>query len=215
MNRALSGESGEDERIVLNLLNSVDDGAQSQRRIAEELGIALGLVNAYLKRCIKKGFVKVSQAPARRYAYYLTPQGFAEKSRLTVEYLSESFGFFRRAKGDCGRVFEVAKAAGFSRLVLAGKSDLAEIAILCAVEAGVTIVAVVDPRSEEGRFVSVDVCKSYGDAVQAFEAVIVTDVTRGKASFDAAVEAVGAERVFAPALLGLRSSTTKSAGDAA
>ena len=73
MDRTLSN-SEEDERIVLNLLKSVDDGAGSQRRIAEELGIALGLVNAYLKRCVKKGLVKVSQAPARRYAYYLTPQ---------------------------------------------------------------------------------------------------------------------------------------------
>jgi len=45
------------------------------------LDIALGLVNAYVKRSIKKGLVKVSQAPARRYAYYLTPQGFSEKSR--------------------------------------------------------------------------------------------------------------------------------------
>ena len=87
MNRAALGTDGDEERIVLDLLNSVDDGAQSQRRIAEELGIALGLVNAYLKRCIKKGYVKVSEAPARRYAYYLTPKGFAEKSRLTVQYL--------------------------------------------------------------------------------------------------------------------------------
>src|SRR5436190_22361295 len=98
MDRATISNDGDEERIVLHLLNSVDDGAQSQRRIAEELGIALGLVNAYLKRCVKKGFVKVSQAPARRYAYYLTPNGFAEKSRLTVQYLSDSFAFFRQAK---------------------------------------------------------------------------------------------------------------------
>src|ERR1700756_4183948 len=127
----------ENERIVLGLLSSVEtDGARSQRRIAAELGIALGLVNAYLKRCIKKGLVKVHDAPARRYAYYLTPQGFAEKSRLTVQYLSDSFSFFRMAKSDCARTFEAAKTAGFGRLVLAGKSDLAEIAILCAVETG-------------------------------------------------------------------------------
>src|SRR4030081_742517 len=125
MDRALSNESGEDERIVLSLLNSVDDGAQSQRRIAEDLGIALGLVNAYLKRCIKKGLVKVSQAPARRYAYYLTPQGFAEKSRLTVEYLSYSFSFFRQAKADCARVFELAKEQKFQNLLFWGKADLA------------------------------------------------------------------------------------------
>ena len=41
------------------------------------------------------------QVPLNRYAYYLTPQGFAEKSRLTAEYLAASFDFFRRARGDC------------------------------------------------------------------------------------------------------------------
>src|SRR5215468_4889144 len=110
MDRATLSESSEDDRIVLSLLNSVDDGAQSQRRIAEDLGIALGLVNAYLKRCIKKGLVKVREAPARRYAYYLTPQGFAEKSRLTVEYLSYSFSFFREAKADCTAMLAAARS---------------------------------------------------------------------------------------------------------
>jgi DNA-binding MarR family transcriptional regulator len=197
----------ENERIVLGLLNSVEhDGDRSQRHIAAELGIALGLVNAYLKRCVKKGLVKVHDAPARRYAYYLTPQGFAEKSRLTVQYLSNSFSFFRLAKNDCARVFEAAKASGFDRLVLAGKSDLAEIAILCAVEAAVKIVAVVDRRSDDGRFVGVDVFKSYAEVREKFDAVVVTDVTRAKLSFDTAVEACGAERVLAPALLGLRPS---------
>jgi len=203
MDRLLETEH-ENERIVLGLLSSVEhDGDRSQRHIAAELGIALGLVNAYLKRCVKKGLVKVHDAPARRYAYYLTPQGFAEKSRLTVQYLSNSFSFFRLAKGECAAVFETAKASSFDRLVLAGKSDLAEIAILCAVEAAVKIVAVVDPRSDDKQFVGVDVVKSYADVREKFDAVIVTDVTRAKLSFDAAVEACGAERVLAPALLGL------------
>jgi DNA-binding MarR family transcriptional regulator len=202
----------ENERIVLGLLNSVEhDGARSQRHMAAELGIALGLVNAYLKRCVKKGLVKVRDAPARRYAYYLTPHGFAEKSRLTVQYLSDSFSFFRLAKADCARVLDAAQASGFSRLVLAGKSDLAEIAILCAVEASIKIVAVVDPRSDDTHFVGVDVVKSYADVKDKFDAVIVTDVTRAKLSFDAAVEAYGTERVLAPALLGLR-PPTKSEG---
>src|SRR6201985_3122053 len=128
----------ENERIVLGLLSSVEtDGARSQRHIAAELGIALGLVNAYLKRCVKKGLVKVSAAPARRYAYYLTPQGFAEKSRLTVDYLSYSFSFFRQARADCGDVFKTANANGYKRVVVAGVSDLAEIARICALESGV------------------------------------------------------------------------------
>ncbi|QIP01753.1 winged helix-turn-helix transcriptional regulator [Bradyrhizobium symbiodeficiens] len=204
MDRLLEAEY-ENERIVLNLLNCVEyDGKRSQRHIAAELGIALGLVNAYLKRCVKKGLVKVHDAPARRYAYYLTPQGFAEKSRLTVQYLSNSFSFFRMAKGDCARAFEAAKAAGFTRLVLTGESDLAEIAILCAVEASVTVVAVVDPRSDETRFLGVPLVRSYAEISEPFDAVIVTDVTRARASHDAAVDACGDGRVLAPALLGLR-----------
>src|ERR1700732_5490112 len=127
MDRLLTTEhehEHEDERIVLGLLTSVEhDGDGTQRHIAAELGIALGLVNAYLKRCVRKGLVKVHDAPARRYAYYLTPQGFAEKSRLTVEYLSSSFLFFRQAKTDCAQVFAVARGRGFERVVIAGKSD--------------------------------------------------------------------------------------------
>src|SRR5262249_51283838 len=97
----------EKTRIMLGLLESVERGGeQSQRRLASELGIALGLVNAYIKRCINKGLLKVGEAPARRYAYYLTPRGFAEKSRLTVEYLSYSFSLFRRAKQDLSATFE-------------------------------------------------------------------------------------------------------------
>src|SRR6516165_11314689 len=108
-----TAEDEDNQRIMLGLLRSVErDGGQSQRRLAAELGIALGLVNAYLKRCIKKGLVKVSEAPARRYAYYLTPPGFAEKSRLTVEYLSYSFSLFRQAKKDYTSVLDTARGRG-------------------------------------------------------------------------------------------------------
>jgi DNA-binding MarR family transcriptional regulator len=212
MERLLDADH-ENERIVLDLLTSVEhDGERSQRHIAAELGIALGLVNAYLKRCVKKGLVKVRDAPARRYAYYLTPHGFSEKSRLTVQYLSDSFSFFRMAKADCARVLEAAKTRDFRRVVLAGKSDLAEIAILCAVDAGVAIVAIVDPRSDDEKFVGVDVVRSYGDVKGKFDAVIVTDVTGAEKSFSFAVEACGADLVLTPALLGLRPSNKDGGG---
>ncbi len=193
-----------DERIVLGLLSSLETEAdRSQRHIT---GLRFNLVNAYLKRCVKKGLIKVHDAPARRYAYYLTPQGFAEKSRLTVQYLSNSFSFFRLAKSDCAQAFEAAKGLGFQRLVLAGQSDLAEIAILCALEAGITIVAVVDARSAVTKFVGVDVARSFAEVADKFDAALVTDVMRATRTYEAAVAAVGAERVLAPALLRLRLS---------
>ena len=123
MPQAARNEEPDNARIVLGLLEFVErDGAQSQRKLASDLGIALGLVNAYLKRCVKKGLLKISQAPPRRYAYYLTPHGFAEKSRLTVEYLSTSFSFFRRAREDCSSVLNAARARGWNRIALFGVS---------------------------------------------------------------------------------------------
>jgi DNA-binding MarR family transcriptional regulator len=80
--------------IVLSGLTSIErDSTITQRALARELGIALGLANAYLRRCVRKGLVKMRQVPINRYAYYLTPQGLAEKSRLTAEYLAVSLDF--------------------------------------------------------------------------------------------------------------------------
>jgi DNA-binding MarR family transcriptional regulator len=204
MDQTLKPENGGDETVVLDLLNLVErDGARSQRHIAADLGIAVGLVNAYLKRCVKKGFVKVSQAPARRYAYYLTPKGFSEKSRLTVEYLSSSFSFFRRAKSDCTRLFDVAKSQGLGRIVLSGKSDLSEIAVLCAVESGVTIIAVIDALTDQTRLIGVPVVKSFEAIEGPFDAVMVTDVAHARDALDDAVRRFGRARVLVPTLLGL------------
>jgi DNA-binding MarR family transcriptional regulator len=200
-------EESDNERIILGLLESVErDGGQSQRRLASDLGIALGLVNAYLKRCVKKGLVKVSEAPARRYIYYLTPQGFAEKSRLTVEYLSHSFSFFRRARSDCSEVFAQIVADGISGVVLAGMSDLAEIAIICALESGVKITAVVDPKATVSTFVGVPVSPTFDSVPGKIGAVVVTDLATPSPAFEKATKQFGAERVWAPALLGLRVS---------
>lgn len=207
----MAGTTGEgkfeEARIMLGLLDSVErDGGQSQRHLASELGIALGLVNAYLKRCMKKGLVKASQAPARRYVYYLTPQGFAEKSRLTVEYLSFSFSFFRQAKADCSAMFEIARANGQARIVLAGKSDLAEIASLCAQVSGVTIAAVVDPAASEGRFLGVPLVSTFDQVNVAFDAVAVTDLTSPRFTCAEAVRRFGQDRVLVPGLLRVRLS---------
>lgn len=206
MDRPVSGTGAEQERIVLSLLNSLDDGAQSQRRIAADLGIALGLVNAYLKRCIKKGLIKVQTAPARRYGYYLTPQGFAEKSRLTVEYLSHSFSFFREAKADCTRAFAIAKDRGFQSLALFGKSDLAEIAILSAVDSGIEIIAIIDAGPGNSLFVGKPVVANFDDLSVPVDAVMITDLVKASAAFEAATAHYGTDHVLVPRLLGLQPS---------
>src|SRR5262245_31571368 len=141
---------GSEDAILLGVLDAIErDPAVTQRSVARDLNIALGLANAYLRRCIRNGLIKVSQVTRRCYSYYLTPQGFAEKSRLTASYLSHSFSFFRRAREECAGLFAAAVRQGHQRLVLVGDGDLAEIARLVAGDYPVEIgrIVVIGPEA--------------------------------------------------------------------
>lgn len=202
MSRQTPVAEKESAEILLGLLESVErDGARSQRRLAAEVGVALGLVNAYLRRCIRKGLVKVREVPTRRYAYYLTSQGFAEKSRLTVKYLTYSLSFFREAKADCQALFEMARQKGLVRVVLSGRSDLAEIAIICALDCEIEIVAVVGSASNAGRFVGAPLASSFNAITRPFDAVVITDLLDPHASYEDACKRFGEDKVFVPRLL--------------
>ena len=150
----VDGESSLTEaEITLGVLTAIEENhAVTQRSIASGLGIALGLTNAYLKRCIKKGYVKVTQIPRNRYAYYVTPTGFAEKSRLTAFYLSQSFRFFREARGQCEEAFETCVARDWNRVVLVGVGDLGEIAYYCGRERPIELLGFLDPDHAEDSF---------------------------------------------------------------
>lgn len=192
--------------IILGVLNEVQrDSAATQRRIAGNLGIALGLTNTYLKRCIKKGLVKVSQAPANRYLYYLTPLGFAEKAALTAEYLSQSFGVFRTARNDCLEIIEERRRHGWRRIALAGASELAEIFALCAADGKVELVGVVDETAHGRQLAGLPVVAGLAD-LPAFDGVVVTVFKGAQAIHDRLATEIGADRVTAPALLGVMPS---------
>lgn len=185
-----------------------EDDRATQRAISQDLGIALGLTNAYLKRCIRKGFVKVQQIPANRYAYYLTPQGFAEKSRLTAEYLSTSFNFFRSSREQCANLFDECKRRRWTRVALAGCGDLAEIATLCQrEESDVEIIGIINTATDDvaetdvpERFAGLPVVDRLTDLAKV-HAVIVTDIINAQRVFDRLSKAIPPERVLTAPLL--------------
>jgi hypothetical protein len=189
--------------MMLNVLSAVErDSHLTQRRLSRDLGIALGLANAYLRRCIGKGLVKVSEVPLNRYAYYLTPQGFAEKSRLTVEYLTWSFEFFRRARKQCSELLALCAGTGGGRIVLFGTGDLAEVALLSAGEADIEVLCVVDPRALQsrcgGRPVVADIAAAEAlCGERGFDAVMVTDLRDPHRTYQS-VLAIAAARSFPP-----------------
>lgn len=163
-----------EDALTLELLEAIERRSDvSQRHLARSLGVALGLANSYLRRCVRKGYVKIQQAPANRYLYYLTPTGFAEKARLTGRYLQVSFDFYRRASFSCDRALVEGAHCG-RLLMLCGVSELAEIALLRALERGFTVVGTYDPGAEDDWFLGRPVWRT-GDAVGAHDVRLLTD----------------------------------------
>ena len=190
-----------ESKITLGLLNVIEENADvSQRSMASDLGIALGLTNAYLKRCIKKGLIKVRQAPANRYIYYLTPHGFAEKSRLTAEFLSQSFQLFRESRGEMGDLLARCHTRGWRRVALYGVSDLAEIVLLCARDHDIELVGIVGEAGGATEYAGLPVVDA-ATARDSADAVIICDLSNPQAAFDAARARFPADRVLAPKLL--------------
>ena len=200
-----------DAKIMLGVLSAVEENCKvTQRSIAADLGIALGLTNAYLKRCIKKGFIKVSQAPANRYAYYLTPHGFSEKSRLTARYLSISFNFYRSARQQCEELFDTCDQNRWSRVLLCGKSDLVEIATLCLHERPLTIVGIWDPTVPDTSFLGFNILQTIAGA-GTIDAAIICSLKNPQSVFDEVSKSIPSERILAPRFSNISRRTSRAA----
>jgi len=189
--------------ITLQLLTAVhENSAVTQRSISRDLGIALGLANAYLKRCVKKGLIKVRQVPRNRYAYFLTPEGFAAKSRITAEYLSQSFSLFRQARAQYAAIFNQCSQRGWRRVALAGVGDLAEIASLCSAAAHIEITGIIDQKAAVSSFATLPV-EASAARLAPVDAVVITDLRDPQAAYDGLTAIFPLERILAPKLLGL------------
>ena len=186
----------------LDLLSALERGeVVTQKGLTRDIGVSIGLINALIKRAIKKGLVKAHQAPYKRYAYYLTPQGFAEKSRLVARYLETSLDLFRQARDQYTEIFQkIGGRKELKRVVLVGGGELAEIAVLAAVGEEVSLFAIVDPGANVSKRYGVQIAASI-EAVGEVDAAIVTDLKTPQQTYEALCERLAEDRIFAPPIL--------------
>ena len=85
-----------------------------------------------IKRFVKKGLLKLNEAPMKRYLYYVTTKGFVEKARLIKEFVHSSLDFYRKAKIEFEKIFTEIKKSKYKTIILTGTGELTEIAILSA-----------------------------------------------------------------------------------
>ena len=193
-----------EDTATLEILQVIENHKDvTQRHLADSLGVALGLANSYLKRCVRKGLIKVKQAPANRYLYYVTPKGFAEKSRLTTEYLSNSFDFYRKASNSCSRIFNTCNEHDYKYVLLCGVSELAEIGFLRASEHTVNVVGFFDRDAVVKEFLGLPVWNSF-DLLPDYDACVITKLNNPHILKVFLENRLEKEKILIPSILGIR-----------
>ena len=161
----------------LQLLEEIENNyGPSQRDLARKLNISLGLVNSFIKRLATKGYVKITTIPRNRVRYILTPKGFAEKSRLTYEFIQYSFHFYKKAVMELHELVDEFRRRDVKKVVFFGANDLAEIASISLRGSDVELTGVVDDEMAGEEFLGFRV-KSIKDLRKAhYDRVIITRV---------------------------------------
>ena len=129
------------ERDLVILERIEQDPDTTQAALASGLEVAVGTVNWHLKRLIEKGYVKVSRVERRKLKYIITAEGIALRTRLTMDYIQNSFNLYRLVRERVIAALEIVKQSGYHKVSLEGSGDVAEIARLTCLEQGVTVTA--------------------------------------------------------------------------
>src|SRR4029453_7623339 len=128
----------------LKLLEAVEaDSRVTQRSLASRLGIALGLTNIYLRRLVRKGYIKCVNVQSNRISYLITPRGIAEKARLTYQFMDYSLHLYREVRQHLRDTRQGCAASG-RHVAISGRGEAAELASLSLKEFGLEPVAIFD-----------------------------------------------------------------------
>ena len=170
------------EHRELQLLEAITGQSQvTQRSLAKKLGVALGLTNLLLCRLTRKGHIKVVTLQRKRLRYLITPQGLAEKSRLTCEYLEYSLQFYRQIRRFLTASLTPLAAAGCRDILLFGTGEVAEIAYLTMQEIDLNLVGVVDGENGGGKFLGFPVIGFADLPITSFDRIVIAAfISRGR-----------------------------------
>jgi len=179
----------QDELRTLKLLEAVDSREPpTQRELARDLNISLGLVNAFMKRLAKKGYFKITHIPKNRVKYLLTPKGALEKSRLTYRYIRYSVGFYREIREMLVRLFSRLEKEGVEKIALYGCGEVAELAHLFLQNTSIKLGGVFDQKPDGRKFFGHRV-KSYKQlANDGCEYVLLTQIEDIQSHFERIVD---------------------------
>jgi hypothetical protein len=152
----------------------------SQRHLASELNVSLGLVNSFIKRLANKGYFKITNLKTNKVRYILTPVGIAEKTRLTYEFIKYSYQLYSGVRHRLQELFRELESNGCYRIVFYGADDFAEVAYISCDGTRIEMVALVDDHKAGQRFFNTQVRDPSELKSMEFDKILITALNRSK-----------------------------------
>jgi DNA-binding MarR family transcriptional regulator len=146
-------QKNSDNGIMLKILDEINRESDiTQRTLASRLNIALGLVNAYIKRLAKKGHIKITKGPMNRVKYAITPDGFTHRLRLTYEYMNTSIYYFKEVREQIDSAYRKIIASGAKSILIWGDGEIAELSYISLRGLPLDLIGVIDSQAQEKDF---------------------------------------------------------------
>lgn len=150
--------------ITLRILDEINNESLiTQRTLASNLNIALGLVNTYIKRLAKKGYIKITKGPMNRVKYALTRKGFTHRVSLTYDFMQTSLNYFREARQRIDIIYGEMMKAGVRSVLIWGDGEVAELCYISSRGLPIKLIGVVDDSKKDNGF--------FGHHIYTFEDV--------------------------------------------
>jgi DNA-binding MarR family transcriptional regulator len=176
MNKA---DTGKHDDIILKILDEISgESPITQRTLSNKLNIALGLVNAYIKRLAKKGYIKISKGPMNRVKYALTPKGFAHRVDLTYHYMQSSINYFKDSRKRIDNIYGQMIEAGVKTVLIWGDGEIAELSYISMRGLPLDLVGVIDGKTVEKGFFGHNIYSSKDVAGLDYDAILIASFSK-------------------------------------
>lgn len=165
--------------ITLKLLEEINrESNLTQRTLSNRLNIALGLVNAYIKRLVNKGYIKITKGPMNRVKYAITPKGFAHRVALTYNFMENSINYFKDARSRIDRVYEQMIEDGVRSVLIWGDGEIAELSYISLRGLPLDLVGVIDGKSRDKDFFGHDIYKFNDVSKLNYDAILIASFNK-------------------------------------
>lgn len=111
--------------MILDLIEK--DPHITQREIAEEIGVAVSMINSYLNIYEKDKLIKRKKHSTKTVEYFVTKKGSERRKLLNIWYLKSSNNIYMQAKDNIISFLNQIIDKGFKKIILYGAGEVAEI----------------------------------------------------------------------------------------